>query len=401
MTRPSEASVVPIRLTVDGRSGLTLWATPWEEDGEEWQAFLGSGQRLLVFGTAEELAEYLRTDPDNDLSDHPQWSMLITLPPDQLTPEDGYDLNLDDAYDLAAGDPDPYTVSDLSDLVDIVQRIAECCDEGTLMRLVEETPEFAELLSDEVSYAGTDGGERWTAVGKAIDRSWELLLGRLQGLLEWRGEPVFRADSDDADEDEDDELNTDETGDREGDEASSAGGHGDRSRSGSAQRQVGTTGRVSVDDPAREGPDGEQYDVWAISGITPIQLTVPDGTGYTLRTYAGPDEEATFLGSDMMVDVFRTATGLSAFCQEETQHDLAEMVTWPDIQEAGALPVQADEEETYDLTEPTPDGLDLVRDLAEYCQLAGVTETIGDADTPPADWDAVLTEVSSCLRWHD
>ena len=39
MSRPS---IVPIALTLDDRTGYTLWAPPWEEDGEEWQAFLGS-----------------------------------------------------------------------------------------------------------------------------------------------------------------------------------------------------------------------------------------------------------------------------------------------------------------------------------------------------------------------
>ena len=39
MARPS---IVPIALTLDDRTGYTLWAPPWEEDGEEWQAFLGT-----------------------------------------------------------------------------------------------------------------------------------------------------------------------------------------------------------------------------------------------------------------------------------------------------------------------------------------------------------------------
>ena len=41
MARPS---IVPIALTVDDRTGYTLWAPPWEEDGEEWQAFLGTSE---------------------------------------------------------------------------------------------------------------------------------------------------------------------------------------------------------------------------------------------------------------------------------------------------------------------------------------------------------------------
>ena len=31
MSRPS---IVPIALTLDDRTGYTLWAPPWEEDGE-------------------------------------------------------------------------------------------------------------------------------------------------------------------------------------------------------------------------------------------------------------------------------------------------------------------------------------------------------------------------------
>src|SRR3954464_2213202 len=37
-------SIVPIALTLDDRTGYTLWAPPWEEDGEEWQAVLGTSE---------------------------------------------------------------------------------------------------------------------------------------------------------------------------------------------------------------------------------------------------------------------------------------------------------------------------------------------------------------------
>jgi len=82
VTSAADASVVPIRLTLDGRTGVTLWATPWEEDGEEWQAFLGAGQHVLVFGTAEEMVAHLHSGEENDLTDHPRWKdLLAQLPP--------------------------------------------------------------------------------------------------------------------------------------------------------------------------------------------------------------------------------------------------------------------------------------------------------------------------------
>jgi hypothetical protein len=107
--------VVPIRLTLDGRSGVTLWATPWLEEGEEWQAFLGTGRRVLLFADATQLADYLQSGEENDLTDHPQWSMVRKLPPAELEPEEGYQFDLDGAYDLATRDPDPFTVTELSD----------------------------------------------------------------------------------------------------------------------------------------------------------------------------------------------------------------------------------------------------------------------------------------------
>lgn len=213
MTRPTDATVVPIRLALDGRSGVTLWATPWEEDGEEWQAFLGVGSKVLVFTTTDDLAEFLHSGVENDLSDHPAWDMLVKLPASQLEPDEDYDFDLDGVYDLAAGDPDPFAVSELSDLIDIVQRIAECCDDGTLLRVVEESPEFSRLLADEVTYSGAEGEEQWSELGEALDRSWELVIDRLGGLVEWRGELPLAAD----DEDEDDlEDLPDEGGPRDG-----------------------------------------------------------------------------------------------------------------------------------------------------------------------------------------
>ncbi len=50
MTSSLDASIIPITLTVNGKIGLTLWAPPWEDDeGEEWQGFLGDGAKILLY----------------------------------------------------------------------------------------------------------------------------------------------------------------------------------------------------------------------------------------------------------------------------------------------------------------------------------------------------------------
>ncbi|HZH18724.1 MAG TPA: hypothetical protein VEZ18_00890, partial [Geodermatophilus sp.] len=77
MARPS---IVPIALTIDDRTGFTLWAPPWEEDGEEWQAFLGTSEddraRVHLFPTPAALAAFCRTRTDHDLADHPVWPVV-------------------------------------------------------------------------------------------------------------------------------------------------------------------------------------------------------------------------------------------------------------------------------------------------------------------------------------
>lgn len=400
MTSATDASVVPIRLTLDGRTGVTLWATPWEEDGEEWQAFLGAGQKVLLFGTAEEMSGHLRSGEENDLTDHPRWKDLLQLRPAELEPDEDYVFDLDGAYELALSDPDPYTVSELSDLVDLVQRVAEVCDDGTLLKLVEETPEFAALLSDDASFAGSEGEERWTAVGAVVERSWERLLERFGRLVEWRGEPVLAEDLEDDDDDDADDADVVELEDTDADDG------------GPAREPVvalvddrpvvGSVGAVEVEDD--DPTDGGTYTIWEVAGILPLSVTLPSGTGYTLRTYNGDDDDPVFLGADMTVELFRTADGLADYCRAGEDHDLDEMVTWPDIAEADELAVEPDPEEVYDLRSPTDDAIELALELADYCDLEGVTAVLTRRRTggiPFDAWTAAIDELETCLRWHD
>ncbi len=407
MTRPSEASIVPIRLTLDGRTGLTLWATPWEEDGEEWQAFLGTGQRLLLFPDAEAIADYLASGEENDLSDHPYYRTLRSLPADQLEPDEdeGNEYDLDGVYEVVAGDPDPFDVSELADLVDMVQRIAECCDDGTLLRLLEDTPEFAELLADEVSYAGVAGEERWVRLGEAISQSWELVVDRVGQCLEWRGDPAAFEVRDEEDEDAEDA----EAEEAEG-EPADAEDEDVRVAAENEAHEAGTDEDEEEDvyaattDPTI-GPDGERFSVWQVAGIVPISLTVPSGTGYTLRTFIGERDEPVFLGADLTVDVFRSAQGLVDYCRTEEHHDLASMVTWPDIRDSEELPVEPADDDVYDLRVPSDGAVQLAIDLADYCDLGGVKAALAsrrrDGEIPFDLWTTAVAEIERCLRWRD
>jgi len=401
VTSAADASVVPIRLTLDGRTGVTLWATPWEEDGEEWQAFLGAGQHVLVFGTAEEMVAHLHSGEENDLTDHPRWKDLLQLTPGELEPDDDYVFDLDGAYELALSDPDPYTVSELSDLVDLVQRFAEVCDDGTLLRLVEETPEFAHLLADDASFTGTDGEQRWTGVGAVVERSWEPLLERFSRLIEWRGTEVLAEDveADDEDEDEDiDVVDLDEDTEEERPHSRVV-----EDLEEVARAVVGSSGAPDVEED-EDPTEGGTYSIWDVAGILPLSVTLPSGTGYTLRTYNGEDDDPVFLGSDMNVYLFRTADRLVEYIHTNDEHDLTEMVTWADIADAEELPVQPDAQEVYDLRGPSEDAIELALELADYCDLKGVSRALTrrrSGDIPFDTWTAAVTELETCIRWED
>ena len=403
MTSAADASVVPIRLTLDGRTGVTLWATPWEEDGEEWQAFLGAGQHVLVFGTAEEMVAHLHSGEENDLTDHPRWKDLLELAPGELEPDDDYVFDLDGAYELALSDPDPYTVSELSDLVDLVQRFAEVCDDGTLLRLVEETPEFAHLLADDASFTGTDGEQRWTGVGAVVERSWEPLLERFSRLIEWRGTEVLAEDveADDEDEDEDEDIDVVDLDEDTEEERPHSRVVEDLEEV--ARAAVGSSGSPDVEED-EDPTEGGTYSIWDVAGILPLSVTLPSGTGYTLRTYNGEDDDPVFLGSDMTVYLFRTADRLVEYVHTNDEHDLTEMVTWADIADAEELPVQPDAQEVYDLRGPSEDAIELALELADYCDLKGVTRALTrrrSGDIPFDTWTAAVTELETCIRWED
>ncbi|MGY1693566.1 hypothetical protein ACI780_01540 [Geodermatophilus sp. SYSU D00814] len=260
-------SIVPIALILDDRTGYTLWAPPWEEDGEEWQAFLGTSEgdtaTVHLFPTPAALAAFCRTATDHDLADHPVWPVVAELGAADLTPDDDHRYDLDGVYDIAAENPDRWAVEELAATVDIVSRLAECLDTGGAdedtpavgSRVLDERTEpdsdtddadtdDADLDDDETefpalaelvarpeigslglgveAFVGRSGEDAWGGVGGALDDLWEDVLEELSGHLDWTGAgtttldayPSAADDDDLDDEDLDDEDDTaEDTGD--------------------------------------------------------------------------------------------------------------------------------------------------------------------------------------------
>ncbi|MGY1747501.1 hypothetical protein [Blastococcus sp. SYSU D00695] len=260
MARPS---IVPIALTLDDRTGYTLWAPPWEEDGEEWQAFLGTTEddtaRVHLFPSPAALASFCRTATDHDLADHPVWPVVTGLGAADLTPDDDHRYDLDGVYDVAADDPDRWAVEELAATIDIVRALAECLDTsdeddddldeeldddldaeedddravdpdveldarpsdgggrgGQFSALAElvSRPEVGSLGLGVDAFAGRAGEDAWVGMGSALDELWEDVLEELSAHLDWTGAGTARIeDYPAASEARDDDLGDDDLGD--------------------------------------------------------------------------------------------------------------------------------------------------------------------------------------------
>jgi hypothetical protein len=447
-------SIVPIALTLDDRTGYTLWAPPWEEDGEEWQAFLGTteddpeaGGRATVhlFPTPAALAAFCRTSTDHDLADHPVWPIVAGLGAADLTPDDDHRYDLDGVYDIAAENPDRWAVEELAATVDIVSRLAECLDtaadpeddelddaDGQFEAVAElaAKPEIGSLGLGVEAFVGRSGEDAWVGVGGVLDDLWEDVVEELSEHLDWTGAgsatledyPPASEVEDVAPQDLPDDVVL------VGDEPAASAGPG--------VRTIARGGRIGASpaEVAAAAPFWEQV------GILPVEVVVPDGAGLTLRCYV--EDVARFLGRDGEIYLFDSPEALARFCAGNEDHDLSDIASWPEVAVTDVPPLPS-EQDRYDLAElsevlsEVADGaaglvdhrafaqpVEGVRDLAEYAGLSRVEELLSpasplgravargesesDATLRAEDaaelrplWDEVVTLVSGKLVFRD
>jgi len=386
-------SIVPIALTLDDRTGYTLWAPPWEEDGEEWQAFLGStvdlpadindddpeapGPTAVVhlFPSPAALAAFCRVNTDHDLADHPVWPVVAELSAADLTPDEDHRFDLDGVYDVVAENPDRWAVDELAATFDIVGRLAECCDaagdddeddddDETGFEAVADLvsrPEAAALGLGINAFLGRDGEESWVRLGTAIDEVWEDVLEELDEHLDWTGAGTVdvadypsaaeEAESRAADPDdlEDDDLDAE----LDPDDADEVAAPVHRPAAGStaaAPAQAATAGIRTIRSGSRltatPAAVAAAQEFWEAVGILPVEVIVPDGAGLTLRCYV--EDRARFLGRDGQVFLFETPVELARFCAGDEAHDLTEIASWAEVADTDTMPLPADQDR-YDL----------------------------------------------------
>ena len=313
------SDIVPIQLSLTAGDLVTLWAPRWREDGEEWEAFLGDDDALFAFPEVAQLAAFVRTAPEHDLTDHPAWSVVPDLTVAELTPQETRRYDVVGVPELVAEDPDTWTISELAEITDMIRAIAEVCELDAVLEVLGAAPGFALLHQGTLPFAGREGARLWSQLVQTVAERWDQVVDALDELVEVP----------------------------EVDPAALA----------AAEKEIAVVDEeppaVTEADRDADDEDDEAGSFWEGVGIDPIRITTRDGSVVTLRCYL--DDAAVFLGSGGRIEVFGTERALARWIAEEGAegHDLAAASTWSEVVEqagVGELVVQVDDLNTYTLT---------------------------------------------------
>lgn len=365
------AELVPVRLGITAGDLYTLWAPRWRDSGDEWEAFLGKDEDLFAFESVADLAAFVRTDSDNDLTDHPGWARLKTANAHTLEPTEKRRADLIAVEELLAEKPTEESIAQLANTLAVVSSIGTVCELPAVTRFFNGNPSLGLVAGGMEQFAGRAGQKRWNGIAEIVARSWDDVIAAIDEVvttpevderaaklaaeeLEEPYEPDDEDVSDDLDEADEDEA--DESGDDEDVVAAPAG-------------------------PVVLGGDA---DFWEQVGIDPVRIMASSGTLYTLRCYF--DDRPIFLGRNGRISVFSSERALARYLADEHDHDLSDLSTYDDIRTAatdGSLRVEVTEDNIYVLTgladdiADGPDAVDrdqlelaveFIRDVGDYSE---------------------------------
>ena len=424
------ADIVPIRLGLTKGDLYTLWAPRWRDEGDEWEAFLGKDEDLYAFESVADLAAFVRTNTDNDLTDHPAWDGLTEASAHKFDPPEDRQYDLVSLEELVAEKPSEETIKALHGTLAIVSAIGSVCEMPAVTKFFNGNPILGTVGGGVDAFAGRTGRKRWAEIETVIGRSWDNVVDAIDEIVtipdvdeaasekaeaelaEPAPEPEDVEETEEAEETVDSDVVIDDVVDTD----------------------------VEADALAEAAEDkvlGSDADFWHRVGIDPVRMITSAGTYYTLRCYL--DDQPVFLGRNGRVSVFSSGGTMARYLADEHDHDLSDLATYDDIRTAatdGSLQVNVSDDNVYVLTgiaddlADGPDAVDrdqlelaveLLRDVSDYAEDTTVDETLDvdqplgglvahvlDPDTvsrpsPPyakavEQWEALQTFVESRLR---
>ena len=391
------ADIVPIRLGLTKGDLYTLWAPRWRDEGDEWEAFLGKDDDLFAFESVADVAAFVRTNTDNDLTDHPAWDGLTEASAHKFDPPEDRQYDLVSLQELVAEKPSEETIKELHRTLAIVSAIGSVCEMPAVTKFFNGNPVLGTVGGGVDHFAGRAGRKRWAEIEAVIGRGWDKVVDAIDAIVtipdvdeaasakaeaelaepapELEPEPEENEQTAEAASDADTATDTDET-------------------------EAKADAEEESDDLADHAEGlvlGSDDDFWLKVGIDPVRMMTSGGTYYTLRCYL--DDEPIFLGRNGRISVFTSERAMARYLADEHDHDLSDLATYDDIRTAatdGSLQVNVGDDNVYVLTgiaddlADGPDAIDrdqlklaveLLRDVGDYAEDTTVDESL-DADQP-------------------
>ncbi|MGI9124532.1 MAG: primosomal protein [Mycobacterium sp.] len=410
------AELVPIRLNITAGDLYTLWAPRWRDSGDEWEGFLGKDDDLFAFESVADLAAFVRTNTDNDLTDHPAWERLTKANAHRLQPAEDRQADLVGVEELLAEKPTEASVGTLAGTLTIVSSIGSVCELPAVTRFFNGNPNLGQVMGGIEGFSGRAGRKRWEGIAETVARSWDGVVAAIDEVVsipEVDAGAVAKAAAEleePYDETEDDSAIAPLVDD-----------DGEDSEQEAVERRAAG--------PMVLGGDAK---FWEHVGIDPVRIMTSSGTLYTLRCYFG--DKPIFLGRNGRISVFGSERALARYLADEHDHDLSDLSTYEDIRTAatdGSLRVDVTDDNVYvlsGLVDDIADGaidhdqlelaVEFIRDVGDYSEddtvdtlLAGDTDLgrmvngvlaqDGTATTSPkavAQWEELERFVEGRLR---
>lgn len=376
------ADIVPVRLGLTKGDLYTLWAPSWRDADDEWQAFLGKDDDLYAFESVADLAAFVRTSTDNDLTDHPAYSELKESSAHRMDPAEDRQHDLIGVPEVAAEKPSEESVETLLGALAVVQAIGSVCDLPVVSKFFNGNPVLGSLGGGLEAFEGRAGRKRWAEIEAVIARGWDGVVDAIDEIVSIP-EVDAAASEKAAAELAEPAPEVDEVEDAD---------------------DVVIEGDVDTDDEeavlaaqATQQVLGSDEDFWAHVGIDPIQMLTRGGTFYTLRCYLG--DQPIFLGRNGRISVFGSERALARYLADEHESDLSDLATFDDIKTAatdGSLQIRVTDDNVYvlrTLTDDIADGpeavdadqlelaVELIRDVGDYAEDSTVEDAL-DTDQP-------------------
>ena len=177
------ADIVPIRLGLTKGDLYTLWAPRWRDSGDEWEALLGKDEDLYGFESVADLVAFIRTNSDNDLTDHPAWEGLTEENAHRFDPPEEREYDLIGVQELLAEKPTEESVATLHRTLAIVSSVGSVCELPAVTKFFNGNPILGSLGAGMDSFSGRSGRKRWSEIGAVIGRSWDNVVDAIDEVI--------------------------------------------------------------------------------------------------------------------------------------------------------------------------------------------------------------------------